>query len=97
MLRTGIRFGEIEFEDIAFAASFEFLDFVMIARDQAALHSQIAPGAVAFALGGFEVGLGGIGFARGAAQFGGDFADFGGSVGLNALRSPARSFASLFC
>src|ERR1700735_815313 len=86
----GVGFGEIEFENVAFAASLEFLDFVVVARDQAALNTQVSDGALKFALGGFEVGLGGIRFALGTAQLGSDFADFRGSVGLNTLDLSAK-------
>src|SRR3984957_3712751 len=84
VLRTGIGFSEIEFEDVALAAAFEFFDFIMVARDQAALHAEVADGALQFCLGDFEVGFGSVGFALGPAQFGGDFANLGGSIGLHA-------------
>ena len=58
---------EREFENVALAEALEFFDFIVVARDQAALHSQIADRALKFALGGFQIRLGGGNIAFGAA------------------------------
>ncbi len=68
-------FLEREFEDVALAQPLEFFHFVVIACDQAALHAQVADGALQFAFGGFEIGLGGSHVALGGADFGGHLSE----------------------
>ena len=56
----GLRLVEREFEDIALAEPLQLFHFVVVPRDQAALHAQVALHACMFALGGLEIGLCGV-------------------------------------
>ncbi len=55
----------------------------MISSDQAALHTQVADGALQLGLRGFEVGLGCSHIALGPVEFGGHLAELRRSVGLD--------------
>src|SRR4029077_17425992 len=74
---------EREFEDIALAHALQFLYFIMIPRDQAALHAQIAKGALQLALGGLEVCFRSSDVAFRPADLRGHLTEFRGRIRLH--------------
>ena len=57
-VRRGLRLGQVQLEDIALAGALQLVEFFLVARDQSALHAQVAHRAGEFRLGGFQVLLG---------------------------------------
>ena len=70
-----VRLVDIEFENVALAEALQFFHLIMIARDQPALHAEVAHRALEFALGGFEVSLRCGHIALRSAEFRGHLAE----------------------